>query len=193
MKCIAPRCPKTVVLGAWFCETHIAAPVGQRGGWLSAEARRRRMAASNDAPLDASNITKRLWVGSKPPIDRDLPDFDVLVLCAQEIQPRRPELSFHGLTIHCPLPDSALSSQEISVALLAGKRVAEEIGSGRRVLVTCHAGLNRSALVAAFAILRRYRTPVPDVIELMRTRRSSAALSNPFFVTYLHRFNARSR
>ena len=146
------------------------------------------MAASKDSVLDASNITRRLWIGGKPPFDRDLPEFDVLVLCAQEIQPRP---KFHGLTIHCPLPDSALDHKELHIALLGGKRVAEELVAGKRVLVTCAMGINRSALVTALGMSRVFKMNATQIIERIRERRNPLCLSNAHFVKYLHRFILR--
>src|SRR5690242_1643176 len=96
---------------------HLLAPAGQRGGWLSAHKRRleRGGAAPHDQPIDMSNITPRLWVGGRPPFDRDLPDFDVLVLCAQELQP--PELAFRRELVRAPLPDATLTTPQIRTAL----------------------------------------------------------------------------
>lgn len=140
--------------------------------------------------LDASNITRRLWIGGQPPFDRDLPDFDVVVLCAQEIQPRG--TPFHGRTIHCPLPDALLSHQELCTALMGGKRVAEELADGKRVLVTCAMGRNRSALVAGLGMARVYRLSAPQIMEIIRQRRHPDCLSNPYFVKVMNKFILRA-
>lgn len=129
--------------------------------------------------MDASNVSTRLWVGGKPPLDRDLPEFDVLVLCAQEIQPQY--VAFHGKTIRCPLPDSALDHQELTRAVLAAKEVGDALLQNKRVLVTCSMGLNRSALVAGLALARAKRMGADDIIALMRQKRSPNALLNPHF------------
>ncbi len=176
-KCIAPSCQRTRELGAVFCAVHLAAPAGQRGGWISAEKRRR--AQGKGAPLDASNVSRRLWVGSAPPFDRDLPDFGALVLCAEEIQPER--LAFTGRVIRCPIPDARLSNQDLARVVMASRHVASELTSGRRVLVTCAMGVNRSALVASLALARITRMTPEQLIGLMRARRATNCLSNPHF------------
>jgi protein-tyrosine phosphatase len=136
--------------------------------------------------LDASNIARRLWVGSVPPFDRVLPEFDLLVLCAREIQP--PEIAFRGTVLRCPIPDAVLAPRELSRTLVTGRSVATALLGGRRVLVTCAAGRNRSALVAGLALGLATTMPPPDIVALIRQRRSTDCLSNPFFVDVLNRY-----
>lgn len=183
MKCIAPKCDKTCTLGAIFCSDHLQAPAGQRGGWISAE-RRRRARGGGDVSLDASNIVRRLWVGSKPPFDRPLPGVDVLVLCAREIQPRG--IASAHVILRVPLPDSALSELETATAIMGGRQLARHLAAGRTALVTCAMGLNRSALVASIALGCITRMSADQIIDLIRSRRSSSALSNSHFVKLLH-------
>ena len=186
MTCIAPRCAAAREPGSLFCRLHEAAPAGQRGGWLSAEKRRRMRAAHPDQPLDCSNVARRLWIGSKPPFDRPLPEFDVLVLCAQELQPA--QLAFQGRVVRCPIPDGALDRQEIRRVLVAGHAVAESLTAGRRVLVTCAAGINRSALVTCFGLGLVTRMSAAELVELVRKRRRPECLSNTHFVAMLDRY-----
>jgi hypothetical protein len=200
--CIAPRwpgvytrCPNQAAAGSLFCRRHEQAPAAQRGGWLSAERRRRKLAAGD---LDITNITppseggrgragprRSLWVGAQPPFDRDLPEFDVLVLCARELQPD--QVAFHGRLMRCPLPDSVLTTQELHQALLTAKAIAEALIARRRVLVTCAAGINRSPLVASLALARVTRMSADELVRVMRSRRPRA-LYNPHFVEILQRF-----
>jgi protein-tyrosine phosphatase len=144
------------------------------------------MAASKDAVLDASNITRRLWVGGKPPFDRDLPDFDVLVLCAEELQPA--QLAFHGHVVRVSIPDATLDQGEINRVINGARIVGRSLLEGQRVLVTCAAGINRSALVAALGLGMVTRMKPNELVALMRQKRSAFALSNPHFVHVLHRF-----
>lgn len=141
--------------------------------------------------MDASNITKRLWVGGKPPLDRHLPEFDTLVLCAQEIQPST--IGFKGQLVRVPLPDSTLSTDELRRALAGARHVGCALSEGKRVLVTCAAGLNRSALVASLGLGIVSRLTPEQIVLLMRERRAPAALHNPHFVEIIHRFVGASR
>jgi protein-tyrosine phosphatase len=138
-----------------------------------------------DTPIDASNIVRRLWVGSQPPFDRHIPGFDVLVLCAEELQPER--LGFQGTVIRCPIPDAELSADETRRAVATGRAVASQLTQGKTVLVTCAAGLNRSALVAGVAIGMVTKFDSDRIIKLVRARRSTDCLFNPHFRQILMR------
>ncbi len=56
---------------------------------------------------------------------------------------------------------------------------------GRRVLVRCQAGLNRSGLVTALVLVLDGWDPT-DAVSLIRRCRSSMALCNEDFVEWLH-------
>lgn len=203
--CIAPSlrrglCRRPCVLGTPFCRRHVVAPPGRRGGWISAEVRRRRL-ADIETHLDISCITppsaggrvngprRSLWVGGRPPLDRDIPGFDVLALCAREIQPERPV--FHGIVVRCPITDGLLSSYEVGLVVSSARIVADALRARRRVLVTCAAGLNRSALVASLALAQITRLTADDLIRIMRARRHPNALYNRHFQDLLREFVSR--
>lgn len=170
MKCAAPSCEWAAQSGP-FCEVHARAPATQRGGWLS---------QANRKPYDATPIAPRLWIGSKPPIDRDLKNVDVVVLCAAEFQPER--MAFHGAIWRCPIPDDVLEPPELRAVLKTSVAVAKSIVDGRRVLVTCQQGRNRSALVIAFALHQLTTMSGMQIVEHIRKHRQMNSLSNTWFV-----------
>lgn len=129
--------------------------------------------------LNASSIAKRLWVGGEPPLDRDIAGFDVLVLCARELQPER--VPFHGLVVRCPIDDYP-DHQMLARVAATSRLLAKFIVNGKRVLVTCSAGLNRSALVAALVISQLTTKSADEIIALIRDRRDPRALYNKHFV-----------
>lgn len=194
MRCIAPRCAIPAPPGHLFCAGHAAAPAGQRGGWLSSYKRKLAMAEHETDPLDASNVFPHLWVGARPPVDRRLERFAVVVLCAREYQPDlvRWACAPHGV-IRVPLVDDVPDRNEIAAAAGAARQVATVLAAPRRparasVLVTCHAGRNRSAWVAAMAMLMVTPRMTPaEAIAMIRERRSPDCLSNPAFVAILHK------
>jgi protein-tyrosine phosphatase len=55
---------------------------------------------------------------------------------------------------------------------------------GKRVLVRCQAGINRSGLVMALMLIRDGYTP-EDAINLMRGKRGQAVLANKHFEKWL--------
>lgn len=145
------------------------------------------MATGGERALDASNIAPRLWMGAEPPFDLDLPKVDVLVLCAQELQPAR--LAFHGTVLRCPLIDDYLEQSDIARALMTAHRVATLLVQNLRVLVTCAQGKNRSGLITGFALGHVTRMSADQIIELIKKRRNvSGVLSNQAFVGYLQKY-----
>lgn len=56
--------------------------------------------------------------------------------------------------------------------------------SGKRVLIRCQAGLNRSGIVMALVLIRDGYSP-EEAITVMREKRSEAVLCNKHFVDYL--------
>lgn len=56
------------------------------------------------------------------------------------------------------------------------------------LLIHCRAGLNRSALVAAYVLMRRGRS-ADEAISLLREKRGPEVLCNPTFETWLRSAN----
>ena len=167
--CLAPNCGQPAQLGP-FCDVHAKAPPAQRGGWLSAAKRK---------PYDATPVSPRLWIGSKPPVDRDLTNVDVLVLCAAEFQPA--QLTFHGTVLRCPIPDDVLDPAELKLVMQTSVVVGKAILQGKRVLVTCQQGRNRSALVVALALHQLTTMSGEQIVAHIRKHRTGA-LFNKWFV-----------
>ncbi len=190
--CVAPRCAATASSGS-FCAAHAAAPAGRRGGWLSAHRRRAALAnaAGGTETIDATNVYRRMWVGGRPAPHLALPAFSLVVLCAVEYQPD--PVAFRGRVLRVRLDDAgpAPTTREIAEAAGASARVAAEVRRGGRALVTCHQGRNRSAFVAALAMVQLCQLPIAEIIARLRAARGPHALSNPHFVAFLERCHRR--
>jgi protein-tyrosine phosphatase len=132
--------------------------------------------------MSRSEIIPKLFVGSKPAPGRH-EGIDTIVLAAMEYQP--PADLFPGVeVIYVPLddaPNRPLREDEIADATKAGARVARRLRAGRRVLVTCQMGLNRSALIAALAMHEVYGMSADAIITRLRAARGAWSLSNPNF------------
>ena len=86
---------------------------------------------------------------------------------------------------HCrEIPDGPLTAGQLADACELAETTAAAVRAGRKVLVRCHAGYNRSGLVVVQALVH-LGYPVDDAIFLVRYRRSKWALSNHLFVEYL--------
>jgi protein-tyrosine phosphatase len=132
--------------------------------------------------MSRSEIVPNLFVGSKPAPGRHA-GIDTIVLAAMEYQP--PAYAFPGAeVIHVPLDDApsrAMHEAEIVGAAKVAERVARRLRAGRRVLVTCQMGLNRSALIAAIAMHDVYGMEADEIIRRLRRARGSWSMSNPNF------------
>jgi protein-tyrosine phosphatase len=132
--------------------------------------------------MSRSEIVPNLFVGSKPSPGQH-EGFDTIVLAAMEYQPAS-ELFPGAEVIRVPLddvPNRPLREDEIADATKVGSRVARRLRAGRRVLVTCRLGLNRSGLIAALAMHEVYGMSADAIIARLRRARGVWALSNPNF------------
>ncbi|GGX55955.1 protein-tyrosine phosphatase family protein [Streptomyces minutiscleroticus] len=83
-----------------------------------------------------------------------------------------------------PIPDGPLDGTQLAGVMRLARTAREAREAGRRVLVRCYHGYNRSGLVVAHALIDEGRAP-DDAIRLIRARRSPWALHNTLFVAYL--------
>jgi protein-tyrosine phosphatase len=141
-------------------------------------------------PIDrftANEVFPNLWVGSAPPTGDYLTKylFTSLVLCAVEYQPSVRE--FVGVEVYrAPFRDDAsrLTAKDMQIAQKAALWTVEQVRMRRQTLVTCMAGINRSAFVAALAITRLANFSGSEAMAVVRRRREGA-LDNPLFASIL--------
>lgn len=130
-----------------------------------------------------SRIASKQYQGSRPPLGVALRSigFDGVVLCENEWQPSSTE--FGGiLVMHCPLEDELepVSYEDRVEVSDVARDVTRLVESGKRILVACHLGLNRSGLVNATVLMNRYGLSGAQAIREVQDRRPGA-LQNPFF------------
>ena len=93
-------------------------------------------------------------------------------------------------------PDSVLSEKDIPEIHSIADWAYMEWKAGRKVLIRCQAGWNRSGLVMALVLLKHGFKP-EEAINQIRARRSPHALCNADFVHYLmnltHKSNVEGR
>lgn len=82
-------------------------------------------------------------------------------------------------------PDGELIAEYVERIEALAEWAHGEWVTGRRVLIRCAGGMNRSGLVTALVLLRAGYTPA-DAVALIKSRRSPEALTNRSFVEYLH-------
>jgi hypothetical protein len=136
-----------------------------------------------------NEITPQLWMGGHDWVDavgRRRPavvtdQFEVVI----SLYVRAGHGPAAGVEHHvAEIPDAPLNAGQLDSVRRLAVTAADAVRTGRTTLVRCHAGLNRSGLVVAQALVELGR-PCADAIALIRQRRSPSALNNDVFVTYL--------
>jgi len=133
--------------------------------------------------VDVQQVDSYLWVGASPPVDLK-GMFDFVVLCAEEDQ--RPR---NIPTMQVPFSDIEwMDDQTLDMIRDATFEINMRRRNKQKVLVSCIAGVNRSAFVAAMA-LRRAGSSAEDALARIRSHRFPAVgmrpLSNREFVRQL--------
>lgn len=142
------------------------------------------------AAMTANEVYPGLWVGAAPPPGHYWARVDVMVFVAKELPRPNPD-AYPGVILRAyPFDDSMNPSDaDIDMALRGARQIAQDLGAGHKVLVTCQMGRNRSAFVAALAIHILTGMPGRKALRLVRERRRDAvgvkALANPAFQKYL--------
>lgn len=137
----------------------------------------------------ANSVYKNLFIGPWPPFGDELANagIDTLVLCAAENQDAE---SYHGLEVICAPGDDDTRPNRVErfagTWIQAAVDVAKRIRSGKKVLVTCIAGHNRSGFVTAVALHYLTGMSGENCVKLVQQRRMDA-LNNDAFVEYITR------
>lgn len=139
--------------------------------------------------FEFSPLIHNLAQGSYPnPPHEAFRHFDVLVLCAEEHQPRVacPPGKY---VFKVPLDDDVYNQvppDVVSAILQTAHAIGTYLQAGHSVVTTCHQGLNRSGLLSGLLLMDCYRMSAAEAIKLIRKRRSPDALCNPMFEQLLH-------
>lgn len=137
----------------------------------------------------ASQILNNLWMGGYPSPGPSLSKlgFDAVVLAAEEYQ--LPARQFPDvLVFHAPMIDSnaiGMRNGDAYRAMKAARWVVGCLDEGKKVLVSCYQGRNRSGLIVALALVLSTTLRPNEITTLIRACRSTA-LSNKHFVRFLN-------
>lgn len=142
--------------------------------------------------LEADEIIPNLWQGSFPRLlSASEVGFQVVVLCASEklgYDDKKKEYQAYGMHIvEAPFDDTVYpSSEELTTAHWASVKVVNAVKEGKKVLVTCMAGLNRSGLVTAISVRALCSLKGHEAVELVKKARGDDALCNRVFASYVY-------
>ena len=139
----------------------------------------------------ASKIDENLWQGGYP--ISGFSKIDVIVLAARDLQPDVNIFPANIEVILAPMDDfeDGPSVEDQRTAFRAAQAVADRLERGKRVLVTCVAGRNRSGLINALVLVFKYGISGREAVARIQAIRP-LALSNPSFVAFLNRIPAKT-
>jgi hypothetical protein len=141
--------------------------------------------------LDADRVGPKLWQGAYPRavlggmwLTPPLPPHEVgplLRLAGVGAWVRT------AMELPCdyPMDDAELTPEILKQAEAAAISVRRHLAEGRRVLVTCNAGKNRSGLVCGLVLRDHFGLSGLDALHAVRTARGPNALCNRSFAQYL--------
>lgn len=143
---------------------------------------------------DFDPIIENLYQGAAPPFGEAVAKlgFDTLVLCAKELQ--RDDLYPGVEVVLAPGDDDQRVNRmmrDLPNWQRAAQIVVERVAAGKKVLVTCMAGLNRSGMVTALALHQITGWSGKDIVEHIQASRDMA-LCNDTFADYIRGLPARA-
>jgi hypothetical protein len=129
--------------------------------------------------------TGSLWQGGHDDVMNSGDQYDVVVLCAEEFQPKRSVfLRPRDKTnlLYAPNDDSGtpLTKDQANIACRAARQVAHEYRSGKKILVSCMQGRNRSGLVSALTIHLLYGMSGRESKKFVKARIPNALVNDSF-------------
>jgi protein-tyrosine phosphatase len=136
---------------------------------------------------DLDLIIQNLYQGAAPPFGETVAKlgFDTLVLCAKENQ--RDDLYPGVEVVLAPGDDDCRVNRmmrDLPIWQQAAQIVVERVNAGKKVLVTCMAGLNRSGMVTALALRQLTNWTGAEIVEHIQASREMA-LCNDTFAEYI--------
>lgn len=131
------------------------------------------------APADVSQVSMNLWMGACP-IGTAPAKFDYIVALYDGELPYR--LCPHQLRTVAHMVDCEFLPERALLESLAA--LVNWYRARGATLIHCQAGLNRSGIVAALALMRAGDT-APQAIAQLRARRHATVLCNPWFEQWL--------
>ena len=137
-----------------------------------------------------TEVLPRLWIGGtadhdmigmpeiEPQITKDL--FDTVVTLHAWSNP----VDWHVRELRQAFHDGEVAEIDVEDLWFLVSSIYEDWQAGKRILVRCLAGLNRSALVVVLVMIAAGYS-ANDAIELLRVKRSQWVLHNPEFYNWL--------
>jgi protein-tyrosine phosphatase len=147
---------------------------------------------------DAHEIVPRLWLGNKRAAVNmewlQLNNINVIMNCSKDL-PFADDTEVVGRKIYRIPIDDSLREKDINYLTTASEEVAltllREYKSGKRILVHCAAGMQRSAASVAIFLMTLKRWPAERAIAYIRSIRSIAFQPGVNFLASIKEYERR--
>jgi protein-tyrosine phosphatase len=127
-----------------------------------------------------------LYMGSRRAVEGQPKIFDLYVGCAVELKPPR-SIMGKFKTMWVPLSDTEWEfrdrPEEINMLVGAARQIAAQVMAGKKVLIYCNMGMNRSGLMMALTLMQLGYS-LNEALSLIRAR-NRCTLSNDSFMAAL--------
>lgn len=124
--------------------------------------------------------------GKKLPQLHEREEFDAVVTCYSYAQP----MSWYVHENRYGFADGPINDETFLKAVELADWLYDKWTNGAKCLSRCQMGYNRSGLVISL-LLMRHGMSAKEAIELIRTKRSPYAMSNPEFVRCLEEYSPK--
>lgn len=116
------------------------------------------------------------------PYDVKNAGYDCVILCASEHQNATPYRNYDITVINAPGNDSIpINMADVKTWSDAASSALSMLKSGKKVLCTCHAGLNRSAFTAVLLCVLFTGKSIEDVVEKARNVNPACLFNRDLF------------
>jgi protein-tyrosine phosphatase len=149
------------------------------------------------AYTDFDQLFPGLFQGSYPKLNKELmQQFDTVVYCAVEKQPKPAEIKTVPSGKHVigvPLDDDPyqpITREQAADLIKVARQLAAQVRAGKRVLITCMMGMNRSGLMSALTLMLSTGCTGSDAAITVSSKRrpmadGTRALFNPMFARFI--------
>jgi protein-tyrosine phosphatase len=136
---------------------------------------------------DVSEILPNLYLGNKKIIENHSNYFELLVNCTPDI--KIPIENIKKTIIQLPIKDDPFESTKLYKLLLDTQvlyEIKKYVNEGKKVLVFCSMGMQRSAAVVACYLIKFHKYEIENAITFIKSRRPIAFLGDVNFLQTIY-------
>ena len=147
---------------------------------------------SRNANRDMNEVFPGLYIGNQRASAEFGSYFDMVVNCTPSVPfAKRPLLSAPGVRVRVAIDDHPnFNPQMLDVARHSGilEQMHDMLSRNQKVLVHCHAGMQRSCAMVAFYLMKYYKLSLSDTMNYIKQYRPIAFFGGATFMPAMQEF-----